>query len=273
LVTHAAGCNALMGALTNQPVLIDFGLASLSMAVRKESSPRHTSPVNGHSVSPVGRRRSSVDFGLAEEYEVQIMASASHLRAGAEAAKAAALQSPHLVAHIPEYRRHNNVKVSGGAMSAALNGAFDPNDLRRSTNSALGSMRRSSLTPASSYRNSSPSPSRSTTSASSGGLWSKASTTAASLDGMQDLYIGSPAHTRPGSSSSDKPPSTQIQAVLEQPKEGSKDYDAPTPPTTPRRTMSQAVGLWGKKDAESPRGREPVAPKRRWTLSEQDNDV
>src|SRR5215469_1023546 len=37
-VTHGAGCNALIGALTNQPVLIDVGMASLTMAVRKSES-------------------------------------------------------------------------------------------------------------------------------------------------------------------------------------------------------------------------------------------
>jgi hypothetical protein len=39
LVTHGAGCNALIGALTNQPVLLDVGMASLTMAVRREETP------------------------------------------------------------------------------------------------------------------------------------------------------------------------------------------------------------------------------------------
>jgi hypothetical protein len=35
LVSHGAGCNALMGAITHQPVLMDVGIASITMAVRR----------------------------------------------------------------------------------------------------------------------------------------------------------------------------------------------------------------------------------------------
>jgi len=39
LVTHGAGCNALLGALTQKPVLIDIPICSLSMAVLRPPSP------------------------------------------------------------------------------------------------------------------------------------------------------------------------------------------------------------------------------------------
>lgn len=35
IVSHGAGCNALIGAVTNQPVLVDVGIASITMASRK----------------------------------------------------------------------------------------------------------------------------------------------------------------------------------------------------------------------------------------------
>ncbi|KAI9167072.1 hypothetical protein HJFPF1_03192 [Paramyrothecium foliicola] len=35
LVSHGAGCNALMGAITHQPVLMDVGIASITMAERR----------------------------------------------------------------------------------------------------------------------------------------------------------------------------------------------------------------------------------------------
>ncbi|PHH68320.1 hypothetical protein CDD80_7607 [Ophiocordyceps camponoti-rufipedis] len=35
IVSHGAGCNALIGAITNQPVLMDVGIASITMASRK----------------------------------------------------------------------------------------------------------------------------------------------------------------------------------------------------------------------------------------------
>ncbi|KND93003.1 hypothetical protein TOPH_02380 [Tolypocladium ophioglossoides CBS 100239] len=35
IVSHGAGCNALIGAITHQPVLLDVGIASITMATRK----------------------------------------------------------------------------------------------------------------------------------------------------------------------------------------------------------------------------------------------
>ena len=80
LVTHGAGCNALIGALTNQPVLIDVGLASLTMAARRDSSENDITPY----LTSHYRRRASYDQGTAEEYEVRLMASIDHLRPGSQ---------------------------------------------------------------------------------------------------------------------------------------------------------------------------------------------
>ena len=84
LVTHGAGCNALIGALTNQPVLIDVGMASLTMAVWKSVGYKRVSPPQSKGVpaSPSRRRRSLIDFGISEDYELKITASTEHLRAG-----------------------------------------------------------------------------------------------------------------------------------------------------------------------------------------------
>jgi len=38
ILTHQAGCNALVGAILNTPVLIDFAIASLTLAVLKDPS-------------------------------------------------------------------------------------------------------------------------------------------------------------------------------------------------------------------------------------------
>jgi len=84
LVTHGAGCNALIGALTNQPVLLDVGMASLTMAVRKDiteaTEPR--TPDLPPPLSPRLSRTTSSDPGLANEYDVKLVASTEHLRAG-----------------------------------------------------------------------------------------------------------------------------------------------------------------------------------------------
>jgi broad specificity phosphatase PhoE len=78
LVTHGAGCNALIGALTNHPVLLDVGMASLTMAIRK-SEGENGSPTLSHSPKIV--RRGSIDLGIADQYSVELTASTEHLRA------------------------------------------------------------------------------------------------------------------------------------------------------------------------------------------------
>lgn len=88
LVTHGAGCNALIGALTNQPVLLDVGMASLTMAVRKnrpqmvhESSTSTSSSDDTSTTAPsTSKRRSSIDPGISHDYELKLTASTDHLR-------------------------------------------------------------------------------------------------------------------------------------------------------------------------------------------------
>ena len=84
LVTHGAGCNALIGALTSQPVLLDVGMASLTMAVRKSVAYTRVSspPSENVPASPSRGRHSLNDLGISEDYEVKITASTEHLRAG-----------------------------------------------------------------------------------------------------------------------------------------------------------------------------------------------
>ncbi len=84
LVTHGAGCNALIGALTSQPVLLDVGMASLTMAVRKSVGYKRVSSPQSDDVSasPSRRRHSLIDLGISEDYEVKITSSTEHLRAG-----------------------------------------------------------------------------------------------------------------------------------------------------------------------------------------------
>ncbi|KAK5209061.1 hypothetical protein LTR99_007166 [Exophiala xenobiotica] len=76
LVTHQAGCNALIRILTGAPALHDVATASLTMAVRSQGPEKARSPV-----SPT-RRRGSLDLSVSDEYEIRIVASTEHLRAG-----------------------------------------------------------------------------------------------------------------------------------------------------------------------------------------------
>lgn len=88
LVTHGAGCNALIGALTNQPVLLDVGMASLTMAVRKHRPPMvHKSSSSASSSDDTSttapsksRRRSLIEPSISQDYELKLTASTDHLR-------------------------------------------------------------------------------------------------------------------------------------------------------------------------------------------------
>lgn len=94
LVTHGAGCNALIGALTSQPVLLDVGMASLTMAVRKSIGYKRVSSPQSEDVpaSPSRMRHSLIDLGISEDYEVKLTASTEHLRAGSPFLVGAQLQ-------------------------------------------------------------------------------------------------------------------------------------------------------------------------------------
>ena len=82
LVTHGAGCNALLGALTNQPVLIDVGMASITLAVRKSIEYRRVSQQDSSPSGYTYRRKSFIDSGVSEYYDIRLTASTDHLRPG-----------------------------------------------------------------------------------------------------------------------------------------------------------------------------------------------
>ena len=163
LVTHGAGCNALIGALTNQPVLIDVGMASLTMAVRKSvdykrvASPKSEVPPT----SPSRRRSSLVDFGHAEDYEVKLVSSTEHLRAGSPF-----LAGPRVIPNVPvrdkspyRYERPGFSTTPIPISSAMDDGFGSDSDVSASTStsSRFGGLQRSATTAAKS----------------SSGLWSK----------------------------------------------------------------------------------------------------
>ena len=103
LVTHGAGCNALIGAMTDKPVLMDIAIASMTMAERSDKSSRtikhplkatySAGIIPPPSVCPVESTELSVS------YDVKVMASTEHLRRGSMAAimSPTAANSPKLV--------------------------------------------------------------------------------------------------------------------------------------------------------------------------------
>ncbi|KAL7820962.1 hypothetical protein V8C26DRAFT_348075 [Trichoderma gracile] len=93
IVSHGAGCNALIGAITHQPVLMDVGIASITAAVRRSDASyakalAAASERKGSSASEPPQ--ASVD----ELYEIRLSASTEHLRSNSGASVTARPASP-----------------------------------------------------------------------------------------------------------------------------------------------------------------------------------
>lgn len=300
LVTHGAGCNALLGAIQNQPVLIDVGLASLSMAVRREH-PRKPS------ASTVFERRLSVaDPGMSESYETKLLASVDHLRPGVNPAvlsqPESATQSPaaHPSPTTGNYRR----RFTGG--SSGLNTPSDsPFTLDAGYRSWLGNSSGVRRT-ASSGSNSRYTPSHlhdSGLSSPSTGLWSSPRMVAsdAASDGRSspgaDMVLNfanqQPApkpKPKPSSASTSQPAAVnvvetknELTRMTTNEERESGDSVAPLPSALNRTNSTSKPsggGLWGgKPQATTHQGlwgspkltgvtERESGPKRRWTITE-----
>jgi hypothetical protein len=203
LVTHGAGCNALLGAITNQPVLLDVGMASLSMAVRRKTS-RIPFITNTH------RQTSVIDPGMSEDYEMRTMASLDHLRPGVDPSRLPQPQSPSLLASPSgtslEYRRR--FTKTGGV--SPIDSPLALPEPHKGLNSSLGSMRRSSTSGSSSSRLLSNNIGDGL--ASPTGLWSALK--APSIDAMNegrnspghDFVLNFRDHAKPATSGTETPP-------------------------------------------------------------------
>ncbi|KAL8654028.1 MAG: hypothetical protein Q9226_003593 [Calogaya cf. arnoldii] len=246
LVTHGAGCNALLGALTNQPVLLDVGMASLTLAVRKEPSNKQAqSPVSPNRSS---RRRSSINTGVSDEYEMKITASTDHLHARGRSSTTGMIHySPSLTASsISNHRYRTNSAASTTSSTSFTDGDFSiesENRAMTSVDSSGGS---------------------STSTSFSGGLWSKPAARNAewSVDRLPEKAPLLNGHSplakeisSDGQSSEDGTNTTKKDIQAE------KDDGPPAQPT-------DRPGLWGATPASTASEREKGV-KRRWTHSEQ----
>ncbi|KAI0478399.1 hypothetical protein GGR56DRAFT_320595 [Xylariaceae sp. FL0804] len=145
LVSHGAGCNALIGAITQQPVLADVAMSSLTMAKRR---PQFDSPVDA---LPVEKTATSLDevlprsvSSMPEMYELKLFANTEHLQSAVTTPSRSRSSS---VAGGASHSR------SGSGQSSVLReialGAMTRNDIMagsrsNSANASLGSMRRAS---------------------------------------------------------------------------------------------------------------------------------
>ena len=248
LVSHGAGCNAIIGGLTDRTVLLDVGMASLTMAVRKDIAQGSSDSIHGDSTErpPAFRRASSVSIPVAEDYEVKLMASTEHLRAGANPFVIPQANSSSPVA--PAHRHKNGVRGS----PFEENPSGDINT-RPAMSAAIGSIRRSS-------RSSSPLPTRSFTSSpiatSQNGLWNRPGSADNNDDEPgpgDDMVLNFGDVDPPRAPEKTK---AEVEAASPQPSQGLA------------RANSQR-GLWGSSAvAEDRKERLDLTPKRRWTVND-----
>ena len=123
IITHGAGCNALIGALTGEPVLIDVNTASLTMATH----------IDGETGSPA----SDLSDDLLQEYSLSLVASTDHLRPGANPSDISSLASPKpkpsSPPSLPSYRhrvpaRHQSLSQSPFIIGPSITSSIDSSE-------------------------------------------------------------------------------------------------------------------------------------------------
>ncbi|PGH23571.1 hypothetical protein AJ80_02351 [Polytolypa hystricis UAMH7299] len=229
LITHGAGCNALIGGVTGQPVLLDVGTSSLTMAIRNDAPAEH-----------------STGTGTRREYKVKLAASTDHLRPGANPRQLPQMQSPDsLPSPIPSYRQRFNSTAS------SINSPRDTFSIGDATLKRFTHRMSSTGSRSMSYARS------------SSGLWGSGSTLSdTNSDSADDLIpnFGDPLPP----TSHDASNSTAKGGSKYELESGNADAGSRQ---TPERTGSQS-GLWssGGDGGSTPQGKE--ATKRRWTVTE-----
>ena len=227
IITHGADCNALINSLAGRPHLLDIGTASLTLAVPRYHLPR--SEADAERLNDSSSRQS--DSLISRKYDMPLMVSIDHLRAGIDPSQLTSLTSPSgskppLQPSVPTYRNRL------GSRPAAV-----PGSISLGPAPALGwsFMHR---------------PSTSGSPSSASGLWGPISSPTEKEDEADD-FVPNFRDKRPASQDSPLP-ETAVETSGWQKK-------------LPQRTNSQR-GLWG---SAPPLEDRETGSRRRWTLAEQ----
>ncbi|KAI1100443.1 hypothetical protein F4804DRAFT_45548 [Jackrogersella minutella] len=153
LVSHGAGCNALIGAITQQPVLIDVGMSSITMAQRKPNFDEGvvTNVYEGVAASieePLITKQAT----MSEMFELKLFANTEHIHSP--------MTPPTISRSSSTAGRNSRSRYNSGLTSAlneinltaSLYGVSPSGSRSNSTNASLGSMRRGSPVLTSSLR-------------------------------------------------------------------------------------------------------------------------
>lgn len=275
LVSHGAGCNAIIGGLTDRTVLLDVGMASLTMAVRKDAAAAHSSveALNGNDPNDPRnflRRKSSVTIPVSEDYEIKLMASTDHLRPNGNTL------NPPPLASSQSYTAGATNRTRSGVRTNSMDEIFTIGEPRHSTtSSAIGSIRRTA-----SNRSVSPLAPRqpfatSPVTSSFSGLWNRpaASDTAEEEYGPGDDMVLNFGDSSSGASAA--PSKTESGKAKASTDEKLKSTPPPIPTSSTSSSSSSSKteghrGLWGSSAvAEERKERDDaLMPKRRWTVHE-----
>ncbi|KAJ5917729.1 hypothetical protein N7454_010104 [Penicillium verhagenii] len=232
IVTHGAGCNALINSLAGHPVLLDIGTASVTLAV-----PRNQLPITTPDSDRTKESFDQADRAISRDYALQLVASTDHLRPGTNPSQLNSL-TPHSAPQDPSPQPFRNRL---GSRPQPLQGSFP-----------LGPISGPAMSPRGWAL--APRPSSSDIPRGPSGLWGAIASPIENEEDAND-FVPNFGDQRPVSHDSPLP--------LPLP-------DAPVERTgwtkqLPKRTLSQR-GLWGS--APSLEDRE-LASRRRWTLAEQ----
>ncbi|KAK9776785.1 hypothetical protein AB5N19_10663 [Seiridium cardinale] len=138
LVSHGAGCNALVGGITNQPVLADVPMSSLSMAKRRSVFDNNQEIADGRAVTSLDDALLRNKITVPELYELPMFANTDHLVSSAPVSRSSsvnagsrgrnsgglssALKDINLGAHYGQPRDHRSHSLTLGTLRRSSNG-------------------------------------------------------------------------------------------------------------------------------------------------------
>ncbi|KAL7627241.1 hypothetical protein AAE478_001430 [Parahypoxylon ruwenzoriense] len=153
LVSHGAGCNALIGAITQQPVLIDVAMSSITMAQRKPEFDRDVDAgISQRLATSLDEALLNTRTMMSEMFEIKLFANTEHLHSPVTPPTPS--RSPSTAGRNPRVRYANGFSSALKEINfgASLQGSSSSGSRSSSANASLGSMRRGSQGPSSSVR-------------------------------------------------------------------------------------------------------------------------
>ncbi|KAI0006274.1 hypothetical protein F4779DRAFT_30433 [Xylariaceae sp. FL0662B] len=155
LVSHGAGCNALIGAITQQPVLADVTMSSITMAQRKpEFDADGSVATDDEFASSLDKALATNRITLSEMYELKLFANTEHLHSPSTMSTPAVSRSSSIAGTNSRGRQNGNGNPSvlrEVNLGASLYDSSPAGSRSNSVNASLGSIRKGSQGPSASY--------------------------------------------------------------------------------------------------------------------------